>query len=265
METLKNLETLDVQVEDWVAWVTLNRPDSKNAMNQQMVLDLLAAFETIRNNRDIRAVVLSGSGHTFCAGGDIKEMAAAFQNPELSAQANSAEFDRLLQLVNTMPQVVIAMIEGAAMGGGFGLVCVSDIAVTTETARFALPEVRLGLVPALISPYVIERVGLTRARQLMLMGERFTGDKALEYGLVNYVTHPTAIDDKVQEILAEIQQCSPNAIAACKDLIFMVKDAALDDTVAFRADLLDSIRRTDEAREGMMAFAEKRPAKWVGQ
>lgn len=265
METLKNLETLDVQVEDWVVWVTLNRPDSKNAMNQQMVLDLLTAFETIRSNRDIRAIVLSGSGHTFCAGGDIKEMAAAFQNPALSAQASSAEFDRLLQLVNTMPQVVIAMIEGAAMGGGFGLVCVSDIAVTTETARFGLPEVRLGLVPALISPYVIERVGLTRARQLMLMGERFTGDKALEYGLVHYVTHPSAIDDKVQEILAEVQQCGPSAIAACKDLIFRVKDAPLDATVTFRADLLDSIRRTDEAMEGMMAFAEKRPAKWVGQ
>lgn len=254
-------ETLDVRFESFVAYVTLNRPEVRNAMNNQMVLDLIAVFDDLRDNRAVRAVVLSGAGGTFCAGGDIKEMAAAFQSGE--PDNFSAPLDTMLRRINGAPQVIIARVEGAALGGGFGIVCVSDIAIADRQAKMGLPEVRLGLVPALISPYVIQRVGLTRARELMLTGRRFTGDVAQSMGIVSEAVEPAALAARVGELLSEIKQCSPNALAACKRLIFAVNDAPLDDTVDYRARLLSELRRSDEGQEGMIAFAMKRPPRWA--
>jgi isohexenylglutaconyl-CoA hydratase len=230
-------------------------------MNNQMVLDLIACFEGLRERRDVRAVVLSGAGGTFCAGGDIKEMAAAFQSDQPDNFA--VTLDKLLQLVNEAPQVVIAKVEGAALGGGFGLVCVCDIAIASTEAKMGLPEVRLGLVPAMISPYVIERIGLTRARELMLTGRRFNGVTAEVYGIVQEAVEPHVLDGRVNEILDEIRQCSPNALAACKRLIFAVHDKPLYETADFRAKLLIELRRSVEGQEGMMAFIEKRAPKWA--
>lgn len=254
-------ETLDVRLESFVAHLTLNRPEVKNAMNNQMVLDLIAVFDDLRHNRAVRAVVLSGAGGTFCAGGDIKEMAAAFQSGE--PDNFSAPLDTMLRRINEAPQVVIARIEGAALGGGFGIVCVSDIAIADRQAKMGLPEVRLGLVPALISPYVIQRIGLTRARELMLTGRRFTGDAAQSMGIVSEAVESSALDARLAALLDEIRQCSPNALAACKHLIFTVKDAPVDETVDFRARLLSELRRSDEGQEGMLAFAMKRPPRWT--
>lgn len=261
--TLPTFETLAVALTPPFAQVALNRPEVKNAMNAQMVTDLIAAFEGLRENREIRAVVLSGAGGTFCAGGDIKEMAAAFQGGTVDAMGDAGRLDHLLQRVQTAPQVVIAKVEGAAMGGGFGLVCAADIAVASADAKMGLPEVRLGLVPALISPYVIARVGLTRARELMLTGRRFGGEEAQQYGIVHEVCAPDVLDARVNELLEDIRQCSSNALAACKRLIFEVMDKPLDETVAYRANLLTELRRSDEGMEGMMAFAQKRKPKWA--
>lgn len=258
-----NFETLDVKIVSPFAYVTLNRPDVKNAMNAQMVLDLIAAFEGLRDNRDVRSVVLSGAGGTFCAGGDIREMAAAFQNGGVDAMANAAWLDDLLRLVTEAPQVVVAKVEGAAMGGGFGLVCASDIAYASADAKLGLPEVRLGLVPALISPYVIERVGLTRARELMLTGRRFSGEQAKVYGVVHEAYLPNDLQGHLDLLLEDLRQCSPNALAACKRLIFSVKDKPLDETLAYRANLLTELRGSEEGMEGMMAFAQKRTPKWA--
>lgn len=254
-------EALEVQIEHPFAYVTLNRPDVKNAMNSQMVLDITAAFEALRDNRVVRAVVLSGAGGTFCAGGDIKELAAAFQGGELNT--NTTALDTMLRTVATAPQVVVAKVEGAAIGGGFGLVCVSDIATASAMAQFGMPEVRLGLVPALISPYVIQRVGLTRARELMLSGRRFDGVSAHEYGILHDVCPEEVLDVSLKRILDDLRQCSPNALAACKQLIFKVADQSLDDTVDYRAALLNDLRRSEDGQEGMMAFVQKRPPKWV--
>lgn len=259
--TLPQFETLDIRIDGPFAHMTLNRPDVKNAMNSQMVLDITAAFAGLKDNRDVRAVVLAGAGGTFCAGGDIKEMAAAFQGGKLNQ--NSGGLDTMLRAVNEAPQVVIAKVEGAAMGGGFGLVCVSDIAIASTEAKMGLPEVRLGIVPALISPYVIQRLGLTRARELMLTGRRFGGAEAQQYGIVHEVYAPTELDAKVNALLDDMRQCSPNALAACKQLIFTVMDQNLDATVDFRANLLTELRQSADGQEGMMAFVQKRPPKWA--
>jgi isohexenylglutaconyl-CoA hydratase len=258
--TLPNYETLAVKLTLPFAHLTLNRPEVKNAMNSQMVRDLIGAFETLQDNQDIRAVVHSGAGGTFCAGGDIKELATVMQG---SMDEHAGELDWLLRLVNQMPKVVIAKIEGVAMGGGLGLVCVSDIAIASADATFGMPEVRLGIVPALISPYVIQRVGLTRARELMLTGRRFTGDKAKEYGLVHEVRLPNDLDEYMLGVYEEIRQCSPNALATCKRLMFEVMEKPLDATVDYRAKLLTELRHSDEGAEGMMAFMQKKLPKWA--
>lgn len=258
---MEAFETLHITITSPFAYVTLNRPEVKNAMNNQMVLDLIACFEALRDRRDVRAVVLSGVGGTFCAGGDIKEMAQAVQSG--TADNFSGTLDRMLRAINEAPQVVVARVEGAAMGGGFGIVCVSDIAVARADATFGLPEVRLGLVPALISPYVIERVGLTRARELMLTGRRFKGDEAQQYGIVHEVCLPNDLDDHMSLLLEQLKQCSPNAIAACKRLIFAVKDRPLDETVEYRARLLMELRDSADGQEGIMAFATKRLPQWA--
>jgi isohexenylglutaconyl-CoA hydratase len=256
-------QTLIVTIVPPFAHVTLNRPAVKNAMNNQMVLDIIAAFEALKDNREIKAIVLSGADGTFCAGGDIKEMAQAFQNSD--ADNFSGTLDKMLRLINEAPQVVIAKGEGAAMGGGFGIVCVADIALASTEAKMGLPEVRLGIVPALISPYVIERVGLTRARELMLTGRRFDGLTALDYGIVHEAIVPQELEARVQTVLDEIKQCSPNALAACKRLIFTVKDKSTGETVDYRSNLLSELRRSEDGQEGMNAFVEKRPPKWAGE
>jgi isohexenylglutaconyl-CoA hydratase len=257
----ESFETILLTVDGSFASITLNRPEVKNAMNAQMVLDLIAAFDALAERREVRAVVLSGAGGTFCAGGDIKELAVALQNGGMDA--NPTALDTLLRRVNEAPQVVIARVEGAAMGGGFGLVCVSDIAIARTDTKFGLPEVRLGIVPALISPYVIQRLGLTRARELMLTGRRINGDEAKAYGLVHEVYLPNDLDAHMGILLDELRECSPAALAACKQLMFEVAGKAPEETVNYRAELLGQLRMSQDGQEGMMAFAQKRPPKWA--
>jgi isohexenylglutaconyl-CoA hydratase len=232
-------------------------------MNQQMVDDLQTAFRELRNNRKIRGIVISGADGTFCAGGDIKEMQDAYASGKKPDAKRTEQFDHLLTAVNTAPQVIVTKVEGVAMGGGFGLVCVSDIAIASEDAMFGMPEVRLGILPALISPYVIERVGISTARRLMLTGARFNGIDAARYGVVNeaYPTHE--LDDRVSDILADIHECSPLALAACKRLIFHVNREDVTETAQFRAELLDEMRHSIDGQEGMLAFIQKRKPKWA--
>ena len=259
MQDFDTFETLNITVDGTTANVTLNRPETRNAMNYKMVEDLHTLFTSLKDNRDIRSIVLSGAENTFCSGGDIKEMR---ENP-VPASESAGNLDAMLRACNEASQVVIARIEGAAMGGGLGLVCVSDVAIACEDAKFALPEVRLGVAPSFISPYVLRRIGLTRARELMLTGRRFTGEQALEYGLIHSVCSADDLDYYVEQELYEISQCAPGAIAATKALIFEVLEQSTDESLDYRAELLNTLREGEEAQEGLLAFIEKRAAKWV--
>lgn len=259
MTHFDTLETLLVEQKDFALYVTLNRPETRNAMNNKMVAELTQVFTDIRDDRSIRAVILSGADNTFCSGGDIKEMR---NNPVPSADSAN-NLDAMLRAVNESSQVVIARVEGAALGGGFGLVCVSDIAIADEEAKFGLTEVRLGVAPSFISPFVLQRIGLTRARELMLTGRRFNGKLAQVYGIVHEACSNSQLDHFVEVDLDEIRQCAPEAIAAIKQLIFTVHGQALDDTVDYRANLLNTLRSGAEAQEGFQAFIEKRSPNWV--
>jgi len=258
----KTYETLKIEIKKPFVNIILNRPEVKNAMSQQMVTDLLDAFTTLHDDRSIRAVILSGAGNTFCAGGDLKEMQAEIMNRG-TGESRMKTLDDMLAAVNRAPQVVIAKVEGAALGGGFGLVCVADIVIASETATFGLPEVRLGIVPALISPYVISRIGLNHARRLMLTGARFNGIDAQKYGVVNITVAPGDLENQVGALLADIRECSPDAIASCKALIFEVTTKSPSETTTYRANLLDELRASESGQEGMMAFIQKRKPTWA--
>ncbi len=254
-------ETIAIALDGPVATVTLNRPEARNAMSHQMVEDMLGYFQSIRDNRDIRVVVICAAGKTFCAGGDIRDLSSP--RSEAEERAAIGKLDTMLRLVNRAPQVVIERIHGAVMGGGIGLVSVSDIAIASATARFGFPEVRLGLVPSLISPFIVQRLSLTRARQWMLTSAQFAARAALEAGLIHEVCDEEVLDQRVHATVREVLQGSPNALAECKKLLFEVLENP--DTLAYRVDLLNRLRRSDDGQEGMRAFLEKRSARWVPQ
>ncbi|MBK8933978.1 MAG: enoyl-CoA hydratase/isomerase family protein [Chloroflexi bacterium] len=256
-------ETLEINRTGSVAFVNLNRPEARNAMNRQMVRDLLDYFLAIRDDRSVRVVVLGANGPVFCAGGDLKEMRAGFTEGEATQVAQVQVFDEMLTAVSTAPQVTIAKIHGSVLGGGVGLVCVTDIAVAAADASLGLPEVRLGLVPAVISPYVVARVGLAKARHLMLTGVRLNGTQAAEAGLVTTAVQPDKLDDAVLEQANTVLQASPEALAACKKLLFIVNELPPAETAVTRVQLLHHLRTSAEGQEGMLAFIQKRPSSWV--
>ncbi|MBL8133273.1 MAG: enoyl-CoA hydratase/isomerase family protein [Anaerolineae bacterium] len=245
------------------ARITLNRPEQRNAMSLLMMDELIKAFEALEAAPEVRAVVMRGAGGSFCSGGDLADLRAAAGLPEDEQIARLARMDTLLDRVNHSSKVVIAVVEGAALGGGFGLICVSDIAIAVEGAVLGMPEVRIGLAPSLISPYVLQRIGLTTARRLMLTGVRFGAQEALGYGVVSEVCPPDGVEAALERLLGDLRQCSPHALAACKRLIFRSYESPPMVTAHSRASLLDALIKSEDAAEGMSAMLAKRPPKWA--
>jgi isohexenylglutaconyl-CoA hydratase len=269
MLDLPQTQTLSLAVRDGVLWLTLDRPERKNAMNGRMLQELIAVFDALDAADDVRAVVLRGAGGSFCAGADIKDMAAgAGSAPGGDARAASAQANRrfgvIAERANGLRQPLVGVIEGAVMGGGFGLACVTDIALAHRDARFGLPETGLGLIPAQIAPFVVQRIGLTQARRLMLTGARIDGAEALRVGLVHALYDSTQeLDAGVADVLAKIQRCAPGANAATKRLIQRVVQQELDAVLDYAAELFAEAALGDEGREGARAFVEKRLPSWA--
>lgn len=266
-------ETLLFREDQGTLHLTLNRPQTRNAMSLQMVRELMALFEAIQPaDSGIRCVVLRGADGHFCAGGDIKDMANARMALGKSAtdpfQELNREFGRLITLVNRARQTVIAVLEGAVLGGGFGLACVSDVAIAHREARFGLPETGLGIPPAQIAPFVVKRIGLTQARRLALLGARFDGAEALRLGLVHACADSAeALDEQLTTVLTQVRRCAPGANAVTKALLLEAADVR--DGEALEA-LLDraavSFARAvqgQEGQEGTMAFMQKRDPAWA--
>lgn len=254
-------ETILCEMAGPVATVTLNRPQARNTLSLRMVDELLDCFTALAGEEGagVRAVVLRAAGEVFCAGGDVRDLADTSGSPE-AQRAATGQLDALLQAVNEAPQVVIARVQGPALGGGLGLVCVADIVVAGPQARFGMPEVRLGLVPSLISPYVVARLGLPRTRYMMLTGQQFGAQEAADLGLA----HEVIPDADVHGVLHEVLQCAPDALRACKRLLFTVARASDPaQTLDYRIELLNRLRAGDEAQQGLRAFAAKQPAPWV--
>lgn len=262
-------DTLQLREDGFVLHITLNRPESRNAMSLQMTQELCAVFSAIENSAHIRVVVLRGANGHFCAGGDIKDMAGARMraaesgNDEAYAELNRA-FGHMITQVDHAPQVVVALLEGAVLGGGFGLACVSDVAIATESAQFGLPETGLGVIPAQIAPFVVQRIGMTQARRLALLGARFNGNEAARLGIVHdVVADAAALESALAATLAQVKKCAPNANRVTKALLHRVGHEPLESLLDDAARQFARAVASPEGAEGTMAFVQKRPATWA--
>ena len=257
-----------------VLHVTLNRPESRNAMSLHMVTELqqvlLAAEATAGTPSAVRVVVLRGAGGHFCAGADLKDMAGARMRslqkaegaPAPIAEVN-AEFGRLCVAYAQTPLAVVAVLEGTVMGGGVGLACVADVAIASDTAVFRLPETSLGVVPAQIAPFLVERLGYSQAKRLAVTGGRLDAATALALGLVHEVTSADGLQTAFDKVLLDILACAPAALAATKALMQRARFAPAHELVADAAAVFAQSAQGSEGIEGMTAFIQKRKPQWA--
>lgn len=266
---LPDSKTLLTRFEGGVLHVTFNRPESRNSMSTEMLADIEAVFAAVASNRTVRAIVLRGAGGHFCSGADLKSMLAGGMKPPLPGEpdaiaAMNRGFGTMLRSVQNAPQVVIAVCEGAVLGGGFGLACVSDIAFAHADAKFGLPETTRGLPPAQIAPFVVERIGLTQARRLALTGAQFRGSEALKLGLVHEgFASEEELQAKLAEIIQKILSCAPEANAVTKSILLQAGKLDLDLVLDDAAARFAACARGAEAPEGITAFVQKRSPKWA--
>ncbi|SDU98258.1 isohexenylglutaconyl-CoA hydratase [Pseudomonas brenneri] len=259
---MNTCETLMLEPHNGVLHITLNRPQSRNAMSLQMVSELRAVLADVAGDEHVRALVISGAGGHFCAGGDVKDMSRASSREGL--RDLNRVFGALLQEVQALPQVVIVVLQGAVLGGGFGLACVSDIAIADHQAQFGLPETSLGVLPAQIAPFVVQRIGLTQARRLALTAARFDGVEAHRLGVVHFVEHdPQGLAQRLDEVLGQVLRCAPRANARTKALLLQSLDQPLELLLDQAADWFAEAVTGEEGIEGTRAFVEKRKARWV--
>ena len=258
-------QTLRVELSEGVMHITLNRPDVRNAMSMLMVEELLTA-EREAVAEGARMIVLRGSGGHFCSGGDIKDMnfnPAGADEADPIAKVN-ARFGELCLTYSRSRLPIIAVVEGAVMGGGFGLSCVADVVIAHDSVVFRLPETGLGIIPAQIAPFLVERLGYSEAKRLAVTGGKLDAEAALKVGLVHEVcVDEDALQSALNAQITQIRKGAPNAIAETKALIARARLEPIESLIEPAASVFAKASRSDEGREGMTAFIEKRPASWV--
>ena len=259
---MKEYSTLQFSMEDGRALVALNRPDVHNAFNDQMLSELVDLFGRLRETPGARVVVVTGRGKSFCAGADLVWMKKMVDYSYEENIRDSNQVSECMYLLHTLPQPTIARVNGAAVGGGMGLVTACDIAIASEEAVFGLSEVKLGLVPAVISPYVLKKAGEGRCREYFLTGERLSAERALAAGLVNRIAPPEELDSAVGEVVRMLLSSGPDALAVCKELLNTVPGMSLEEAKEYTVRVIADLRIGAEGQEGMNAFLEKRPPSW---
>jgi methylglutaconyl-CoA hydratase len=248
--------------EGHVATVVLARPGSHNALNAALIEEVTRCFEELAQDEGTRVVVLTGEGHSFCAGADIGYMreTAGFGYEENIEDAR--RLARMFRTVDECPKPVVAKVAGAAIGGGVGLVAAADVAVAEEGTRFAFSEVRLGIAPATIAPFVIRKIGYSHARALFLTGERFDAGRAREIGLVHQVAWTGVLDTAADEVVARLLQGGPVAQAAVKELLRQIEATEPMEALGLMTNRIAELRIGEEGQEGLGAFLEKREPRW---
>ena len=246
-----------------VEYVTLNRPDVRNAFNEHVIADLAAWAKGAHRDPGLRVVVFAGAGKVFSAGADAAWMAKMAGYSEADNVRDARAAAEMFLAINTVPAIVIGRIHGAALGGGSGLAAVCDIVVADDAAVFGFTETTLGILPAMISPYVMQKIGASAARELFLTGMRFDAVKAKTIGLVHEVVPITSLDDSVTRYVAEALSASPTAVARAKALSPRVLGRPPADVMDITAEAIAAQRVSPEGQEGLHAFLQKRPPKWV--
>jgi len=257
-------EFLLIKREGAVEYLTLNRPDVRNAFNEQVIAELAewAARTSLHPAAAPRVVVLAGAGKMFCAGADVTWMSKTVHYSEDENLRDATAMSRMFAALNDLPVPLIGRVHGAALGGGAGLAAVCDIVVADEQAVFGFTEVRLGILPAVISPFALSKIGRSAARELFLTGARFSAARAKEIGLVHAVAPPQELDSKIADYVREILAAGPEAVAASKGLIREVWERSIHDAMPLTASAIAARRVSAEGQEGLKAFLEKRKASW---
>lgn len=254
---------LQIRRDGAVEHVTLNRPDVRNAFNDEVVAELRRWAESLAQDPGVRVVVLAGAGKVFSAGADAAWMARMADASESENEQDALATTAMLRAINTLPVVVIGRIHGAALGGGSGLAAVCDIVVAEDTAVFGFTETKLGILPAMISPFVLPKIGVSHARALFLTGTRFDARKALAIGLVHTVVPADQLDAAVADVVREALTAAPTGVAAAKRLIPQVVGRNPDDVATLTAKTIAAQRVSPEGQDGLRAFLEKRQPAWV--
>ncbi len=260
---MKTFETIKLTVDDCgVASLTFARPHVHNALNQTLIEEVTAALDLLESNPAVRVLVLSGEGESFCAGGDFRWQQSQRDLPRAERIRNGLPLAQILSRLNRFPRLVIGRINGPAYGGGVGMIAVCDVAVAVEDARFALTEVRLGLVPATISPYVAAKLGHSQVRRVMFNAKPMSAVEAQRIGLIHEVVPPAELDTAIDTELNLALSCAPGAVAMTKRLAQYVLSHDEADNLIYTVDRLADFWETEEADEGMQSFFEKRKPSW---
>jgi methylglutaconyl-CoA hydratase len=260
---MRKYETIKCNIDKDIAYVTFCRPEVHNAFNDTVIYEMTDLFAGLGKEKGIRAVVLSGEGKSFCAGADLNWMKRVINQSFEENLKESNALAELFSMIYNFRCPVIGRINGAAIGGGVGFVSVCDITVAAESAKFSFSEVKIGLVPACIGPYVVKKIGEGRAREYFITGERINAEKAFQIGLINKVVGDQKLDEAIKELLATIKSSGPEAIGVAKKLVSSVPHMAEEIYKPFTAEMIARLRISKEGQEGMNAFLEKRKPKWA--
>jgi methylglutaconyl-CoA hydratase len=254
---------VDIEREGAVARVWLDNPEQHNALSPEIADGLIRTFRELGHDESVRAIVLGGRGKSFCAGADIGTMKSSAGATFEENLEEATRFAGLFSSIADCPKPIVGRIQGYVFGGGVGLACCCDIPVASRDARFGLTEVRLGILPGIISPYVLRRLGDRHAREFMLTGERFGADVAVRIGLVQHVCAPEELDATVNERVEALLAGAPGAQKRIKSVLELFAEVTWDEHRSAMPRVLAETRATDEAKDGLAAFFEKRPAGWL--
>lgn len=255
---------LRVEIADGVARVVLNRPELHNAFDEGLIQSLTQTFEALREDDSVRVVMLMGEGRSFCAGADLNWMGKMVHYSFQENLEDARALARMFEAIDHCPKPVVGRVHGAAMGGGAGLVAVCDVAVTVPSAKFAFSEVKLGLIPSVIAPYVVRKIGMGHARALFITGERFDAETALRIGLVHRVVPPESLDEAVNALVQECLSNGPIAMASAKMLLHATQTLPPDELRSLTIARIAELRVSPEGQEGIRAFLEKRKPNFGG-
>lgn len=254
---------LNFKIENKVGYIILNRPELHNAFNEELITLLTNKISEFDNSNEVRIIVLSGEGQSFCAGADLNWMKKMKNYSEEENFKDSLNLSKLFQVLNNCKKPVIGKINGHALGGGVGLVSCCDYVISSSEAMFGLTEVRLGLIPAVISPFVMAKMGESNARAYFMSGERFVATKAMQMNLVHEVVDKSLLDEATDKIIKSFLLAGPKAQIIAKNLIFENKRQSSEKVYEYTCKLIAKTRNSDEGQEGMNALLEKRKANWV--
>ncbi len=259
----KKYETVKIHMDGPIARVSFCRPEVHNAFNDTLIYEMTDLFSSLKQDKNLRVIVLTGEGKSFCAGADLNWMRRVKDYSFEKNLEESLALANLFWLIYSMPVPVVGRINGAAIGGGTGFVSVCDIAVAAESAKFSFSEVKIGVVPACIGPYVIRKIGEGKAREFFISGERLTAADAYRIGLVNRYYSDDKLYEEIEALIKTVLSSGPNAIKMAKELISNVPHMTPDQFRPYTAEMIARLRKSDEGQEGMDAFLNKRKPNWV--